>query len=259
MLSASLFDTIGLAPKAAHIYSTLLKLGPSSVRDIAKAADMNRGTTFEILKVLQEKGLVSFFHGEAREHFVAEDPERLHDLVRERRHALADAEETLKIALPELKSLHDRGGEKPIAKYFSGEAGVREILEDVLVACGSSAKEYCVYSAAGIRDHLYRGYPRFSEERIARGITVKVIALGEGGDLRGLDARKWIPANLTHPTYLIIYSRKVAAIALDAKGALVGVIIENEGIAETHKAIFMHLWETIGEAKIANFKMQIAN
>lgn len=253
MLPASLFDTIGLTPKAARVYSTLLKLGPSSVRDIAKVADMNRGTTFEILKGLQEKGLVSFYHGKAHENFVAEDPERLHDLVRARRHALSDAEEALKTALPELKSLHDRGGEKPIAKYFSGEAGVREILEDVLVACGSTTKEYFVYSAAGIREHLYRGYPRFSEERVSRGIGVKVIALGEGGELRGLDARKWIPANLTHPTYIIIYPRKVASLALDAKGGLVGVIIENEGIAETHKAIFLHLWETIVEPKYANF------
>jgi len=74
---------------------------------------------------------------------------------------------------------------------------------------------------------------------------VKVIALGEGGELRGLDERKWLPADNANPTYIIIYPGKTAYISFDAKKELVGVVIENDGIYQTQKMIFNNLWNNL--------------
>jgi hypothetical protein len=42
--------------------------------------------------------------------------------------------------------------------------------------------EYYAYSSRPLRQYLYRKFPHFTEQRIAEGIAVKVIAIGEGGD-----------------------------------------------------------------------------
>ena len=53
--------TLGITAKETDTYLALLRLGPSSIRDVADASGINRGSTYEILKVLKEKSLVSYF------------------------------------------------------------------------------------------------------------------------------------------------------------------------------------------------------
>jgi hypothetical protein len=117
-------------------------------------------------------------------------------------------------------------------------------LQDVLDTCEASDElNYRIYSSSGIREYLYEDFPTFSDVRIGKGIAVKAIAFGEGGELRGLDERKWLKSEVSTPTYIIIYPGKTAYISLDAKNELVGVVIENEGICETQKVIFDSLWD----------------
>ncbi len=60
MISPEVFlSELGLSAKETQVYLTLLRRGPSSVRHVAEAAQVNRGTTYDILKSLQEQGLVS--------------------------------------------------------------------------------------------------------------------------------------------------------------------------------------------------------
>ena len=106
----------------------------------------------------------------------------------------------------------------------------------------SEEKTYRIYSTEGVREYLYRDFPTFSDVRVAKNIGVRVIAIGDGGALRGLDERKWLPMKNNTPTYIIIYPGKTAYVSLDAKNEPVGVVIENDGVYETQKGIFEALW-----------------
>ena len=96
-----------------------------------------------------------------------------------------------------------------------------------------------------LREYLYDSFSTFSDVRVAKGIAVKAIAIGEGGELRGLDERKWLKSNSVSPTYILIYPGKTAYISLNAKQEPIGVVIENQGVFETQKTIFDQLWNTI--------------
>ena len=149
--------------------------------------------------------------------------------------------------IPELRSLHDSGNDKPIVRYYEGPKGIRTILMDVLDTVASSDhNEYCVYSSASVREAgLYASFPDYTTERIDRGINVRTIALGAGGTTAGLDARKWIAADEGAPTYILIYAGKCAYISLGPQDKLVGVIIENPGLHQTQKLLFEHQWKLI--------------
>jgi hypothetical protein len=96
-----------------------------------------------------------------------------------------------------------------------------------------------------MRKYLYEEFSTFSDVRIAKGISVKVIAVGEGGEKRGLDERKWLNKKTSTPTYILIYPGKTAYISLDAKGEPVGVVIENDGVYQTQKMVFDSLWNVL--------------
>ncbi|MBI5728889.1 MAG: ArsR family transcriptional regulator [Candidatus Magasanikbacteria bacterium] len=244
-MDISIFKKLGFSDKESRVYLALLVLGPSSVRQLAKKTEQNRGSIYEALKWLREMELVSFYEKDTKQYFVAEEPEKLHEVVKRQTQALADVDKKLKEVVSELKSVYDRGGERPVARYYE-KGEIRQILEDVLEKCeNNDVKEYRVYSDASIREYLYEGFETFSDARVAKGIAVKVIAIGGGGELRGLDERKWLNKKNGTPTYILIYPGSTAYISLNAQGDLVGVVIENDGVCATQQNIFDALWEKL--------------
>jgi len=237
----TILKDFGLSEKAVKVYMALLSAGSRSVRKIAEETGINRGTTYDILKDLQGKGLVSYYHKNKKQYFAAEDPVKLETLIKRRLEDFDKICRKVIDTIPELQSLHKRGGRKPVARFYEGDTGIKSILEDVL----QTGEDYCVYSAESMRPFLYREYPSFTRDRIKRKINVRVIAIGKGGKERGLDERKWLSKKEGAPTYTIIYKNKVALISLDSLGTPLGVIIEEEGIYFTQKLIFETLWKRL--------------
>ncbi|MDP3244484.1 MAG: helix-turn-helix domain-containing protein [bacterium] len=237
---------LGFDEKEIRVYMILLSLGPSPVRKIAVTTDINRGTTYDILKNLMRQGMVSYFHKDKKQYFVVEDPVKLEQLVANRLGELTELKETMRDYLPELRSLYNRGDNKPVARYFEGSKGVRQILNDVLESLSKAEKkEYFVYSSSDIREHIYDEFPNFVKERIARGIFCKTIALGEGGKEHPLSERKWLTKDKGSPSYTIIFPPKTAYICWGPKQELLGVVINDAAIAKTQQLIFEKLWQTL--------------
>ena len=76
-MDITIFKKLGLSEKETIVYLSLLEHGAVSVRNLAKAADLNRGTTYDILKQLMKQGLVVYHHKEKHQYFFAEDPTKL--------------------------------------------------------------------------------------------------------------------------------------------------------------------------------------
>src|SRR3989338_4120858 len=106
-MDLTIFKKLGLNDKETAVYLSLLEHGASSVRNVASLTNLNRGTTYDILKKLQELGLVSFFHKNTKQHFVAEDPEKILKLLSGREEELKKAAGEIKEPKPDFNSLHE--------------------------------------------------------------------------------------------------------------------------------------------------------
>ncbi|MBI5466511.1 MAG: hypothetical protein HY974_04455 [Candidatus Kerfeldbacteria bacterium] len=241
-------EKFGLGDKEIAVYRALLKLGPSPVRKVGTEAAVNRGTTYDILKSLKEQGLVSYYHKEKHQYFVAEDPNKLYDLLKQKGEVLKDLKLELQTIVPQLRSMRTVVEEKPLVTYYDGVQGIRTILQDVLETVNEEpVKEYYVYSSASMRNYLYAGFPDFNDERLGRNIKVKVIALGKGGEMAGLDERRWLTQDAGTPTYTIIYAGRLAMMSTNSQGLPIGLIIVDRGIYETQKLIFIDLWDRLNK------------
>jgi sugar-specific transcriptional regulator TrmB len=240
-----IFEQLGFSENEEKVYIHLLKNGSGSIRQIAGDTGINRGTVYEALKELADRGLVSHSQKKQKQQFVPEDPAMLKIFFRDERQKLAGLRKELVKSLPALEELYAAKHEDPIIKIHDGHTGTRLVLEDVLKTMMKEAdKQYRVYSAANIREYLYYNFSSFSERRIKAKIKAKVIAVGAGGDMRGLDERRWITAKRGAPAYIIIYAKKMAIISL-SQGRPHSVVIEDGGLAETQKLIFDSLWSKL--------------
>lgn len=239
---------LGLGEKEISVYLALISAGPTPVRTLAQKAGVNRGTTYDILKGLIDEGLVSYYkqynRSDKKQYFIAEPPQNILDAIENKKRSLESLKLDLKKSLPEIESLYEKSGAKPVAKYYEGSSGLRIILQDV-IATMKQGGEYYVYSSADIKEYLYKAYPNFNDDRIEGGIANKVIAFGKGGELAGLDQRKCLVQEHDAPTYMLIYNGKVAMISLSGSGEPVGVIMEDQGLYETQKMIFEFVWHKL--------------
>lgn len=244
----TIFKKLGLDDKDAAVYLSLLSSGPIAIRKLAEKSGINRGTTYEILKTLQKEGLVSYYHKEKHQHFVAEDPKVLKNILARKKKEFEDVEDNLVKLIPELSSLSHTTSDRPVVKFYENFQGVRSILEDVLDSVQKLSKnEYVAYSSSTMRPYLYNknAFPNFTDERIKRKIHVRTISNGPGGTVQGKDERKWLSKKESSPTYTLIYAGKVAMISVGGNNIPHGLIIEDVGIYKTQLFIFNSLWDKL--------------
>ena len=245
---SSLLKQLGLSDEQASIYNAMLELPQSSIRKIADASNLNRGSVYEALKELVSLGLVRHHQKGQRIAYTAEKPEKIFELIKDKRKTLLQAQASAEKIVPMLKTRFARQDGAPLVRYYEDDEGVVAILKDVLSTSALlEPAQYYVYSSAPIRQYLYRKFPSFTDRRIDEGIHVKVIAIGEGGDKMPSSERKWMSDRDDHraTSYILIYGNKVASISISADDTPYGVVIEDSGVASMQKLLFEQVWDSL--------------
>jgi sugar-specific transcriptional regulator TrmB len=248
MTIQKLLKELGFSDAEAETYWALLNLETVSIRKVAAFSGINRGTTYEAIKSLSAAGLAHARRSGEREYFSAESPEKIYDLIREKRKDLLMTQTKAQDYIPELLARKARPQGRPLVRYYEDDEGIVTILKDVLATCSKLDKpEYYAYSSRQLRKYLYRKFPQFTDRRVAEGIGIKVIAIGKGGDTEGLHERKWLPepASGELSSYTIIYGDKVANISISNDYTPYGVVVEDAGVAAMQKLVFEKVWASI--------------
>lgn len=243
---ADLLTSLSVSRAEAVTYHALLQLDSVSIRKIAAHTGINRGTTYDALKKLLALGLASVKQRGSREHYMAESPEKIFDIIRDKRRDLLEADTAAKKIVPDLVARKVSSTGQPLVRYYEGDEGVVTILRDVLQTCRDLPQpEYYAYSSPLIRHYLYRKFPQFTKRRIAEGIHVRVIAVGQGGEVAENSERKWLTSafNAQLSSYTIIYGNKVATLSITSNNTPYGVIIEDHGAASMQRLLFDQLWQ----------------
>ena len=243
-MNEELFQLLGLSAREVKIYRTLLSLGPAPIRAIAEKSDINRGTTYDCLKEMQQKGIVTYLPKGKRRLFTAREPDVLLQLAEEKQLSLSNAIDQLKTrVVPELHHLMPDFNTANVS-YYEGDSGIEQVLRDILnTVSKQQPKSYSIFSSKPIRKHLYRPFPNFTAQRIQKGIEVKVIAIGDGGEDAELSARKWIKTEgKVDAAYIAIYPPKCAIISLASANYPTAVVIDSKEVAAAQKIIFDTLW-----------------
>lgn len=241
------FEKLGLSTRDSRVYVALLKNGVSSIRTISDLTNINRGSTYESLKNLITAGLVNYQQKNVNKKYFAEDPSKIFELIKHRREELDELEKATERAVPQLNQL---AAYMPYAniKFYEDHEGVAVILRDVLETVDKlKPKEYLAISSKPMRQYLYKKFPGFTRQRVAKDIFVRVIAIGAGGDDAAAAERKWLhtDSDVQPSSYTLIYGDKFAMISLNDSFNPYGIVIEDAGVAEMQRALFTQLWQTL--------------
>lgn len=250
MINYQELKKIGLSDKEAKLYLTSLSRGPETAPNLAKISNIVRPTAYVIIDSLMKKGLMSSYDQDKKTHFTAEAPEHLLSLIRLQRKDIEEKEREIEKLIPELKEISNIKGEKPKVRVFEGREGIKAVSESFLK---SKSKE--TFSFVPL-DQMFDLFPEnehaelMTKRRVEKGIVSKILYTNKKGpvshaiDPKNLREALFVPANqFPFNCGIDIYDDNLALYTY--RGKIMGVIIENQEIADTMKSIFKMTWEYI--------------
>ena len=219
----------GLSGKESEIYVSLLQVGISPVHRIAQKAKIQRTTTYDVLKSLKEKGLVSFVTKDKKTYFEAVDPR---ELLRN----LKEKERKIKTILPSLTALKNVAVNKPKVTLYEGKTGLVAVLEDIL----NTKKDFLSYASKQSLVKILEFYfPNFVKRRVKARMMGRIIIDAEPVSKKLI---KYKIINKKFNTATWIYGNKIATLSLTEKEPI-GIIIENKEMADTQRMVFELMWK----------------
>ena len=236
----------GLSEKEARVYLALLRLGPSTVNQIAEKADLIRTTTYDLLKGLREKGLVASMVKNKIFYFEAADPKKLTQILEEKKRKIEKL-------LPDLRKLRTELILKPHTEVYEGKEGIKTVYQDIL----EEKKPLSAISNTHFIFKIVPFYvPHFVKQRAKAGIFIRLlnektkesIELMKKRDKQELRETRFIPQLKDIPVTEYIYGDNVAILGTKPEEPL-GIIIRHKEFAQSQKLLFDLLWDSAERQK----------
>ncbi|EKE12103.1 MAG: Transcriptional regulator, TrmB [uncultured bacterium] len=237
-------EKLGLSKKEARLYLISLETGPATVAKLAQKSGLKRGTIYEFLGEMVEKGLLEVSISGKRKLYSGTEPKKLQKIIDRQK-------DILESLLPDLSLLTSTGPNKPKIKFYEGKEGILKAYYEILDLPDGS--EVIGFATLG---EIYKIFTRsdvdkYVKKRAAKRIKEKLIMpTDEYSESHSQDNKKeWretllIPRSKFFITNEInVYQNKVAIVSLGEEK--VAVIIESQQIADTQRAIFNLIWNNL--------------
>jgi sugar-specific transcriptional regulator TrmB len=244
----STLKQIGLSEKQAKIYLASLELGETTIKEIAKKAEIKRTTIYDLIDELLESGLIKQTIKGRKKKFIAASPEELQLLIKKR-------EVLLSQIIPTLNLMRSTNKTKPKISFYEGRTGLMEIYADTLKYSGDilafASDDVAKILGTDWAEHYIK--QRVNKRIYYKGIIAqstlieKKFTSKNQVQLRStkiIDNKKYPLSN-----EIMVYGHQKIAI-ISAKDAM-GIVIKSAEIYLTQKSIFELLWDLLPEIKMS--------
>ena len=241
MKEQKILQNLGLSEAEAKIYLTVLETGSTLAGPIIKKTGLHRGTTYQILQRLQEKGLISSVIKGKKQHFEAASPKAFLQKIKQQ-------EQELQNILPTLLAKQPKTKQK--VTVYSGKKGIRTVMDNILEELNPHGK-YFDFGVSGLFRKVMGPYwDIWQQKKKKYKILSKVIFNEELKDKQLLKdyygQARFHQKKYNSLTDTIIYNDTIILFIWTAKPPI-AVVIKNKDNAEGYKNQFRLLWKQAKE------------
>ncbi len=249
-----LLGRLGLKDRESRIYLACLRERDGLfVFEIAKATRVTRSTVDLTVRRLVQRGFLNKVKVGRRLRYFAQPPEAV--LFRQKQLV-----EDLEQVVPMLATI---GGQKKDTEifYFEGSEGFRQVFDDILLHlrfAPADQRDLLAFSSGADSLRLFPNVQKiFIDKRIKAGAWYKAIAthesmkvVGWDNDPKALRRIKYMPPQVSgFRSEMAIYTDNV--VLYSPVKPIGGVIIRNEKIAASMRALFTLVWGLLPEQETA--------
>lgn len=222
----------GLSDSEAKIYLALLQNNNLKAGQIAKLTNIKRASTYTTLDSLTKKGLVSVSTDDGIFFFHAEPPTRIKEYLDNQQEKIKKKVQSLQKIQSDLNLLRQKELNIPKISIFTGESGVKTLLEQTL----TNTKEPILVFGGYV--HQGDPIPFYTNLRVSKGIPTKLITQKNKQALKEIKKDKaefrktyFMPSSYAFPGGIHISGNQVILFTYSNQQP-VGVLIQDQDIAK---------------------------
>lgn len=230
----------GFSEKEARVYIATLTLGYGTANEIAEKAELVRTTTYDLLKLLKERGFVSVIEKNNVLVFEASNPNKLTQNLEEKK-------QKIKQVIPHLSKLKENLPLKPKVKFYEGKEGLKTVFQEIL----NAKSPLVAYSNNEYMVHLLPFFSlNFINKRVEKKIPIRI--LSEDSEittnlLKKKDKKEYRETRIIKELNQVainqyVYGDSVALLG-SKENEPAGIIIKHKDFADCQKIIFERLWK----------------
>ena len=227
-------------------YLASLELGvPSPASTIAKKANINRTTAYDILESLEKKGILVSYVKRGNRYYEALPPTKFVAYLKEQSEKYARLAVEADALLPELNTHYRALTGRPRIYFYEGEEGLIRVYEETLQSSG----EILAYASDQVNQEAIPWYfPQYYKRRSAKKIPIRALFPDTPKDReRHLLDKKELRRSRLLPKKILDFTPEInlfdnKIMIADWKEKL-GIIIESKEIVKVFKQTFELAWE----------------
>lgn len=240
----------GLTHVQAEIYAFLLENNEIKASELAKKIKRPRGVVYKGLDELISLGLAEKLEVGKITRFRADHPSKLEVIFGEKEKNVAKEKQALLNSLPDLVSAFNLTQNKPGVRYYEGEEGIINVINDTLK---SKEVVYTYADIEAINKYIKKINDDYTKKRNELNVQKKILFVDTPFSREYLKTYnpnvtkiKLVPSGKVFTSIMQIYDNKISYITLTEKNKI-GVIIEDKSIYEMHRMIFENMWNNASE------------
>jgi sugar-specific transcriptional regulator TrmB len=245
-----LLASLNFTPEETQLYLALLESGPITAGDLAKKTGTPRPSLYGFLNRLIEKGATTQSLKNGIKIFIAEQPEVITKLFRNKIEELENHKNAYENMIPALQNNMSMSFTAPRFEFFEGREGVQNVLKDLLLYSGIETQSFWPIQA--MVDLLSPEFFHYHNKiRIRNKTSVRALwpekqvidmkkhpYLGAGKDF--LREIRVAPPSIDFTMGYWIYKNKIAF--LSSQQESYGFIIESRELVTMQLAQFETIW-----------------
>jgi sugar-specific transcriptional regulator TrmB len=242
---------LGLSEIESKLYEGLLDMGSTTVMELANKVGIKRITAHFNIESLIEKGLVVQTRKGARRQIIAEDPEKLIDIIEQKEEEIGKLKQSLPYFIDKIRDQipAQTSTSETEVNYYEGKSLVKKIYDDAL-----SFKELRTYANLTEMQKYFPENLDVFNKAMRTNPDLQVLEIVEDTQ----EARAQISISSKNDTYfykflpkgykltaadILIYEGKVAIIT--ARNPVTGIVIKSDEYYQNSKNIFDLLWQVL--------------
>ena len=236
----------GLSKNESKVYLALLSLKQAGATKISEKCGLYRTLVYDILTKLIEKGLASYIIKSKKRIYIASNPQRLLELIKER-------EVLVKETLPELKAIFEKPKEECIVEQYEGKEGAKSVIEDAFNdAISGKIKEFLFFGSTGEAvETIGYYYMHMIKKAEKLKLPYKLDFRGVwSSKLKTTKVLRSIGKKQNHKFFSKKYKPTAPAIIYGDKVVLMGgvnkpftIVIHNKQLTKSFKDYFEFIWD----------------
>ena len=255
-------EELGLSENEALLYHICLKHPQSTVKELGVHSPFPRTMLYHVLKQLIRRGLVSTSKDQWRTVFIAESPEKLYDLLRQKEKEFEKQGQAIRGLIPQLKNKYRFSAQQPSMRIFEGVEEYKKALEDIII---SRPKIIFSYETPEKKRPALEIREINEGRRIAKKIEKRILFFKNKETLKKIskstynDFTQWRSMKKKHlenfNADLTLYDGKLLYTNY-SKHEPKALIIEDTALYDMQKNIFLLLWQEADNETLSFIKQK---